>query len=119
MKRALKVLLASAFCAVLPPGARAAEDPIRQSLVKIFTVARKPNWYQPWQMAAQVNSGGSGCVIEGNRIGRERIDDSPKSVDFYPGPGVRIVLDAAAAQAAGPGILGRYSIPEDRSPDLR
>jgi S1-C subfamily serine protease len=41
---------------------------ISSSVVKIFTVAVKPNYYQPWQMRAQQFSTGSGVVIEGNYI---------------------------------------------------
>lgn len=41
---------------------------ISSSVVKIFTVAVKPNYYQPWQMRAQKFSTGSGVVIAGNYI---------------------------------------------------
>ncbi len=37
-------------------------------MVKIFTVTKKPNYYQPWDFGYQKSSGGSGCVIEGRRI---------------------------------------------------
>jgi S1-C subfamily serine protease len=43
-------------------------DPLRRSVVKLFTVTKKPNHYQPWDLEYQRNSGGSGCILEGNRI---------------------------------------------------
>jgi S1-C subfamily serine protease len=44
------------------------DDPLRRSVVKLFTVTRKPDYYQPWSYGYQRNSGGSACVLEGNRI---------------------------------------------------
>lgn len=41
---------------------------ISSSVVKIFTVSLKPNYYQPWQMRTQQFSTGSGVVINGNYI---------------------------------------------------
>lgn len=41
---------------------------ISTSVVKIFTVSVRPNYYQPWQMHTQKLSTGSGVIIEGNRI---------------------------------------------------
>lgn len=38
------------------------------SVVKIFTVSVKPNYYQPWQMRAQKFSTGSGVIIDNNLI---------------------------------------------------
>lgn len=43
-------------------------DPLRKSVVKLFTVTRKPNHYEPWSHGYQHASGGSGCIIEGKRI---------------------------------------------------
>lgn len=68
MKSPAKHLPVLALCALLPAFSSAAEDPLRRSLVKIFTVTRKPNYYQPWQMGPQTSLSGSGCVIEGDRI---------------------------------------------------
>lgn len=36
--------------------------------MKIFTVSKKPNYYQPWDFGYQKTSGGSGCVVDGHRI---------------------------------------------------
>lgn len=36
--------------------------------MKLFTVTKKPNHYQPWDLEYQRNSGGSGCILEGKRI---------------------------------------------------
>jgi len=47
------------------------EEKIKQissSVVKIFTVSVKPNYYQPWQMRSQKFSTGSGVIIKGNFI---------------------------------------------------
>ncbi len=40
---------------------------ISSSVVKIFTVSVKPNYYQPWQMRTQKSSTGSGVIIK-NRL---------------------------------------------------
>ncbi|MDD5656206.1 MAG: trypsin-like peptidase domain-containing protein [Elusimicrobia bacterium] len=47
---------------------RAAEDPIRDSVVKIFTMTQRPDFYQPWQSNAQESLSGSGVIISGSRI---------------------------------------------------
>jgi S1-C subfamily serine protease len=44
------------------------DDPLRKSVVKLFTVTRKPDYYQPWSFGYQRTSGGSGCIVEGRRI---------------------------------------------------
>ncbi len=47
------------------------EQKIRElssSVVKIFTVSVKPNYYQPWQMRTQKFSTGSGVIIDNKRI---------------------------------------------------
>ncbi|HIC43165.1 MAG TPA: serine protease [Sulfurimonas sp.] len=41
---------------------------ISASVVKIFTVSLKPNYYQPWQMRAQKSSTGSGVIIDNKLI---------------------------------------------------
>lgn len=41
---------------------------LKKSVVKVFTVIKEPNYYQPWDFGYQSNSGGSGCIIEGRRI---------------------------------------------------
>ncbi len=41
---------------------------ISASVVKIFTVSIKPNYYQPWQMRSQKFSTGSGVIIQDNLI---------------------------------------------------
>ncbi|MCY0725815.1 hypothetical protein OVW19_29165, partial [Klebsiella pneumoniae] len=45
-----------------------ASEHLRRSVVKIFTVTKKPNYYQPWDFGYQKSSGGSGCIISGKRI---------------------------------------------------
>ena len=41
---------------------------ISSSVVKIFTVSVRPNYYQPWQMRAQKSSTGSGVIIANKLI---------------------------------------------------
>ena len=41
---------------------------LKKSVVKIFTVTNKPNYYQPWVLGYQFNASGSGCVLSGKRI---------------------------------------------------
>ena len=48
--------------------ARAADDGMRNSAVKIFTTHQKADFYQPWQTNAQDNLSGSGVIIDGDRI---------------------------------------------------
>ncbi|TBR23219.1 serine protease, partial [bacterium] len=54
----------------LPAPARAAdaEDAVKSSVVQIFTVIKEPDYYEPWKLGYQNNSGGSGVIIAGNRI---------------------------------------------------
>jgi S1-C subfamily serine protease len=41
---------------------------LRRSVVKLFVVLKEPDFYRPWELAHQQTSGGSACIIEGNRI---------------------------------------------------
>ncbi len=41
---------------------------LSRSVVKIFTVAKRPNYVQPWDTGYQENFTGSGAIIEGGRI---------------------------------------------------
>jgi S1-C subfamily serine protease len=43
-------------------------DLLQKSLVKIFTTAQEPDYYEPWRVQPQHSMSGSGCVIAGNRI---------------------------------------------------
>src|SRR5678815_364522 len=43
-------------------------ETLRRSVVKLFTVLREPNHYQPWDLEYQKTSGGSACIVSGNRI---------------------------------------------------
>jgi len=44
------------------------EESLKNSMVKVYTVYDKPDYYRPWQMQGQASNGGSGCIIEGQRI---------------------------------------------------
>jgi S1-C subfamily serine protease len=52
----------------LPGVLKAGDDPLRKSLVKIFTTIQNPNYYEPWRVDAQQEVFGSGCIIKGHRI---------------------------------------------------
>ena len=56
------------MCLSARANAAANEEEIRKSVVKIFTFAQSPNYYQPWQMNNQISFTGSGAVIDGQRI---------------------------------------------------
>ena len=43
-------------------------ETLRRSVVKLFTVVKEPNYYKPWELSHQHTSGGSACIVEGNRI---------------------------------------------------
>lgn len=48
--------------------ARADQDAIRPSVVKIYTTHRFPDFFRPWTKAAPRESSGTGFVIDGKRI---------------------------------------------------
>ena len=43
-------------------------ESLRRSVVKLFTVVKEPNYYRPWELSYQHTSGGSACIVDGNRI---------------------------------------------------
>jgi S1-C subfamily serine protease len=43
-------------------------ETLRRSVVKLFTVIKEPNFYQPWDLEYQKTSGGSACIVSGHRI---------------------------------------------------
>ena len=43
-------------------------EALRRSVVKLFTVVKEPDYYRPWELGHQYTSGGSACVVEGQRI---------------------------------------------------
>ena len=43
-------------------------ETLRRSVVKLFTVIKEPNYYQPWDLEYQKTSGGSACIVSGHRI---------------------------------------------------
>jgi len=45
-----------------------ATDSLRRSVVKLFTVFKEPSYYKPWELTYQKTSGGSACIVAGNRI---------------------------------------------------
>lgn len=66
IKLAVIVVLTSSLLA-FPVHSRADAD-IGDSLVKIYTVQKKPYYYAPWNMLSAKMATGSGCIIEGRRI---------------------------------------------------
>lgn len=49
-------------------GLSSAADPIRDAIVKVYSVYNTPDFYNPWNMQGPRASTGSGAVIDGNRI---------------------------------------------------
>lgn len=43
-------------------------ETLRRSVVKLFTTIKEPDYYQPWDLRYQTTSGGSACIVPGNRI---------------------------------------------------
>jgi S1-C subfamily serine protease len=41
---------------------------IKDAIVKIYTVTNSPDYFNPWMMLGPKSGGGSGCIIEGNKI---------------------------------------------------
>lgn len=50
------------------PGQARPHEAARRSTVQISSVAREPDWSQPWQFQRQRSGSGSGVVIDGRRI---------------------------------------------------
>lgn len=48
--------------------ADAREQPVREAIVKVFTVHNMPDYYNPWNMRGTTSSTGSGAIISGNKI---------------------------------------------------
>ena len=48
--------------------AEARQQPVREAIVKVFTVHNTPDYYNPWNMRGTQSSTGSGAIISGNRI---------------------------------------------------
>jgi S1-C subfamily serine protease len=48
--------------------AAASQDPLRKSVVKIFTTAQRCVPQEPWRLGAEENVSGSGCVLPGHLI---------------------------------------------------
>lgn len=46
----------------------ASTDPVRDAIVKIYTIHNRPDYYNPWSMQGPRSSTGSGCIIEGRKI---------------------------------------------------
>ena len=65
----LALTLASVFAAQAQSDAPIQSSAqLERSVVRIFSTARMPDLYRPWNKAAPTESTGSGVVIEGNRI---------------------------------------------------
>ena len=45
-----------------------AENSIKESIVKLYTVFNRPNYHEPWGMKGQDTRHGSGSIISGHRI---------------------------------------------------
>ncbi len=64
--------MALAWCfsvqAQTAPKAASRSAQLESAVVRIFSTARQPDLYRPWNKAAPTESTGSGVIIEGNRI---------------------------------------------------
>lgn len=58
------ILYTSALCCSYSYG----EIDVKKSVVKIYTVYNRYDYYNPWQMEGQKTNYGSGCIIKGNRV---------------------------------------------------
>jgi len=69
MRKTLSAILLTSLFLTLPSWATAQEgDTLKHSVVKIFTVVKKPDYFQPWVMSPQYQASGSGCILKGQRI---------------------------------------------------
>jgi S1-C subfamily serine protease len=66
MKR--KLLAIGALLALAPLAARSQGEALKKSVIKIFTVAKPADYYQPWQLGYQQQGTGSGLVLDGGRV---------------------------------------------------
>lgn len=64
----MSLSLALLLLALPAAGAAPDEDAVKSSVVQFFTVIKQPDYYEPWKLGYQNNSGGSGVIIAGNRI---------------------------------------------------
>ncbi len=65
MNKRYLVLLCVLLVAVV---ADARTQPVREAIVKVYTVHSVPDYYNPWNMRGTTSSTGSGAIIDGNRI---------------------------------------------------
>ncbi len=66
--RSLSIVGVFVLSVLLSSDVTFADNGIKSSVVKIYTVVSKYNYYQPWQKRTQFEGTGSGCIIKGNRI---------------------------------------------------
>jgi len=45
-----------------------AQDHVRSAIVKVYTTSQAADYARPWEMEAQQDWTGSGCIVEGSRI---------------------------------------------------
>ena len=67
VKNAL-VLMGMAVLIMSVANAQAANQDIRESMVKIYSVQNSPDYNNPWNMLGPVSVSGSGCIIKDHRI---------------------------------------------------
>src|ERR1041384_3664151 len=68
MKKICLFLFLLALYPSVSSAAGADDSSLKRSIVKIFTVTNRPNYYQPWVLGYQYSASGSGCVLKGARI---------------------------------------------------
>jgi S1-C subfamily serine protease len=64
----LRIAAAAAFLTVTAATVALAQDPVRSSIVRVYTTSQSPNYSRPWEMDPPYEVTGSGCIIKGKRI---------------------------------------------------
>ena len=66
----MRLLLSICFLVMTSHTATAvpANQAVRDAIVKIYTVHKSPDYYNPWSMHGSRQSTGSGCIIKGKKI---------------------------------------------------
>ena len=64
----LRIAVAVVLLTVTASTTALTQDPVRSSIVRVYTTSQSPNYSRPWEMAPPYEVTGSGCIIDGNRI---------------------------------------------------
>jgi S1-C subfamily serine protease len=106
---------------------------LADSVVKIFTVGRRASYTRPWDHEYQLEFGGSGCILDGERIltnahvvsdqvyvrvrrasGTQKFDARVEFVDHGSETALLSVKDRSFFQGSQPVVLGKLPKRKDR-----